>query len=210
MTKKKKKKLDKKTLSDRQILTKNLGKELMDLHSRNARIQQSPGTETKFTPQTTGEDDLSKLDRDARREKRLEKKREERRRRTRRGRTGRKEDDELDEFQEPKPMSAQEQAFIEEKDTAYKEQDAILEEISKGLDELHEVGQAINKTLKLQGHMLDELGDKMVAQTEAFKNANLRLKKLLDDSGGLSRWCPIVICAIIFIALVGVIYSMVH
>jgi len=153
------------------------------------------------------------LDRDARREKRLEKKREERRRtkNKRRGRGGssRKDDDELDEFQEPKPMSAQEQAFMDEKDAAYKEQDLILEEISKGLDELHEVGLAMNKNLKLQEHMLDELDTKIVEQTEAFKNANLRLKNLLDESGGLSRWCPMIICAVIFIALLGVIYSIV-
>jgi len=106
-------------------------------------------------------------------------------------------------------MSAQVQAFMEEKDTAIKEQDEILKEINKGLDDLLHMAEDINKTLKVQDAMLDELGEKIDNNIEAFKTANLKLKHLLKESGGLSRWCPILICFIILLALVGYIYSIV-
>jgi len=156
--------------------------------------------------------DEDKLDRDARRDKTNAKKREERRQKRdkRRGRRkGDKEEDEMDDMKEVRPMSAQEQTFMEEKDTAYKEQEVILDEINKGLEELLEIGEDMNKNLKVQGHMLEELGDKIDANIENFKNANVRLKHLLDESGGLSRWCPIIICFIILIALCGYIFSIV-
>jgi len=139
--------------------------------------------------------------------------REERRKKRdkrRRGRKGEEKDDELDDFKDTQPMSAQVQAFMEEKDQAIKEQDLILTEINKGLDDLLHMAEDINKTLKVQDAMLDELGQKIDNNIEAFKTANLKLKHLLKESGGLSRWCPMLICLIILLALLGYIYSMVR
>jgi len=209
--KKGKKRLDSKVLSDRRKMTKLLGKEIVELTNKNSRTQ---GPTSNLVKSSTGDLDEEKLDRDARRDQRTAKKREERRQKRdkRRGKRGKgeKDEDELDDMKDVQPMSAQEQAFMEEKDTAYKEQDAVLEEISKGLDELLELGEDMNKNLKVQENMLDELGTKIDNNIENFKNANARLKHLLDESGGLSRWCPMIICFIILIALCGYIFSIVR
>jgi len=210
-----KKRLEQKILIERKKMTNLLGKEIMELTNRN---QSSTGRDGPARPSiglstspldTDG--DPTKSDRDARRKNKEAQQREERRRKRdkrKRGRKGEEKDDEMDDFK-AEPMSAQVQAFMEEKDTAIKEQDEILKEINKGLDDLLHMAEDINKTLKVQDAMLDELGDKIDNNIEAFKTANLKLKHLLKESGGLSRWCPVLICFIILLALVGYIYSIV-
>jgi len=209
-----KKKLDQKILIERRKLTKLLGKEIVDLTNRNqsSSVRDGPGRPTLSLSGAPDNDDPTKADRDARRKTKEAQQREDRRKKRdkrRRGRKGEEKDDEMDDFKDAQPMSAQVQAFMEEKDTALKEQDGILTEINKGLDDLLHMAEDINKTLKVQDAMLDELGTKIDNNIEAFKTANLKLKHLLKESGGLSRWCPILICFIILLALLGYIYSMV-
>lgn len=55
--------------------------------------------------------------------------------------------------------------------------------------------------------MLDELGDKIDDTTAKYETANLRLNKLLDATGGVSRWCPLIIVGVILLALLAYIYK---
>jgi len=209
-----KKRLEQKLLIERKKMTNLLGKEIMDLTNRNQSSSVRDGPARPSIGSTSPLDtdaDPTKFDRDARRKNKEAQQREERRRKRdkrKRGRKGEEKEDELDDFK-AEPMSAQVQAFMEEKDTAVKEQDEILKEINKGLDDLLHMAEDINKTLKVQDAMLDELGEKIDNNIEAFKTANLKLKHLLKESGGLSRWCPVLICFIILLALVGYIYSII-
>jgi len=197
-------------------MVKLLGKEIMDLTERNqsSNVRDGPARPTISLNTSPDDDDPTKADRDARRKTKEAQQREERRRKRDKRKRGRKGDDgkedELDDFKDPTPMSSQVQAFMEEKDQAIKDQDNILTEINKGLDDLLHMAEDINKTLKVQDAMLDELGNKIDNNIEAFKTANLKLKHLLKESGGLSRWCPIIICFIILLALVGYIYSIIR
>jgi len=193
-------------------MVKLLGKEIMDLAERNqsSSVRDGPARPTISLNTSPDDDDPTKADRDKRKNKEWgTQQREERRRKKdrRKRRKGDDKEDEMDDFKDSQPMSVQAQAFIEEKDQAIKEQDNILVEINKGLDDLLHMAEDINKTLKVQDAMLDELGQKIDNNIEAFKTANVKLKHLLKESGGLSRWCPIIICFVILLALVGYIYS---
>ena len=55
--------------------------------------------------------------------------------------------------------------------------------------------------------MLNQVEDKMDQVTVKYESANLRMNKLLDASGGISRWCPLIIAGIILLALLAYIYN---
>lgn len=57
--------------------------------------------------------------------------------------------------------------------------------------------------------MLEQVDSKMDETIGQFKASNRRLKTLLEESGGMSRWCPILICCVFLLALVGYIAGIV-
>ena len=89
------------------------------------------------------------------------------------------------------------------------EQDEILDELSKSMDEIKAIATSINRGLKMQDVMLHKVDDKIDSATEKLTTANTRLHEILESNGGMSRWCPIIICLIVLIALVGYILSIV-
>ena len=85
----------------------------------------------------------------------------------------------------------------------------LLTAISDGLTELHELATEANKQLTIQAAMLEQVDDKMDKTIKSFKSANQRLKSMLDESGGMSRWCPIMIITIVLLACIGYIFGIV-
>ena len=55
--------------------------------------------------------------------------------------------------------------------------------------------------------MLEQLSDKMDDNIAKFETANMRMNKLLDATGGVARWCPIIIAVIILLALLAYVYK---
>lgn len=41
-----------------------------------------------------------------------------------------------------------------------------------------------------------------------FKAANKRLKTILEESGGMERWCPVIICLVVLLALIGYMFTL--
>lgn len=107
------------------------------------------------------------------------------------------------------PPSEAQLQFMERKDAAYAEQDEMLDMISKGMDDLKHMGLAINKELKLQDKILDAVDEQMDKVTEKIKTQNVKLQELIDANGGAARWCPLLICAVVLLALLGYIFKMV-
>jgi len=142
-----------------------------------------------------------------RREERREKRRRDRE--ERRQRRGENNDNIVDaiEMTDRPIASEQEMAFQKEVTVNLEEQDAILDEIYKQVNILGEMSKDINTVIKVQNNMIDELDNKMDNTNNNFKTANSRLKEILEESGGMSRWCPMIICIIILLAVVGYIYS---
>ena len=80
------------------------------------------------------------------------------------------------EFKDVGPKSEQEQAFEAQVAINREAQDKILEEISRGLSDLHELATEANKSLVIQAAMLTQVDEKMDNTIASFKVANKRLK----------------------------------
>jgi len=189
-----KKKLSEKELADRRHLVVLLGEDIKELTNQNSRVK---------VP--IDEDEAVVAQRIERRKQRDLEARE-RREKSRKSRKSKNESgiDEGD-FAEMNniPVSAQEVAFEEKVAHNMADQDKMLAEISAGLDELKELATEANKQLTVQKAMLEQVEEKMEDTTRQFKTANKRLKNLLEESGGMSRWCPLLLLAVVILALVG-------
>jgi len=190
-----KSKLEAKDIEDRKTMVALFAREIQDLTKKNSRVKPIAQEE---------ESELAK----SRREARKQKKEEEKARRERR-RKGKKSGEAEEPEEEPQPMTAEEQAFMQQHDQNLKDQDELLDEISKGMDELKQIGLDMNKTLTIQNQMLDVIEEKVDKNIEKLKNANKRLKDIMEQSGGMTVWCPRLVCIIILLALVGYIFNLV-
>lgn len=108
---------------------------------------------------------------------------------------------------EERPVSAQEQAFLDQVEENYQEQDEMLDEIGRGLEELKHISVDMNKHLKLQEQMIADVDEKMDTVNRDMKTANARLHDIFEESGGMSRWCPMIVCLILLLALIGYIVN---
>lgn len=59
----------------------------------------------------------------------------------------------------------------------------------------------------MQSTLLDQIEVKIDGTTKRFVFANKKMKELLDESGGMTRWCPIMIAIIVLLALGGYIVT---
>lgn len=83
----------------------------------------------------------------------------------------------------------------------------MLDDILKGVNELHDIAKAIKTQIDIGSAMMDDLGNKLDKTNETLKKSNARLQEILEESGGVTRWCPMIICVIILLACVGFLYS---
>lgn len=108
---------------------------------------------------------------------------------------------------EPQPLTAKQQAFIQESIERDQVLDEKLEIIKQGVMQLNAIGSDINQELDKQAVMLEEVEQKMDAVTDKLENRNEQIKKLLETSGGATRWCPVLILCVILMACIGYIYN---
>lgn len=99
--------------------------------------------------------------------------------------------------------SAQEQQFMDQVQANVEEQNEMLDQISLGLSELKELSLDIGKTLDVQNGMIEELDNKMEDTIQQYQTANSRLKDMLDQSGGMTRWCPRITLLIVLLSIVA-------
>lgn len=106
------------------------------------------------------------------------------------------------------PVTQQEQVFEHTVQEKMQEQDIMLETINQGLTEVHELATNAGKQLTVQQGMLNMLDTKIDSTGGKLKRANRTLQEMLESSGGLSRWCPMLMCSMILLGLVGTIFKM--
>jgi len=193
-----KSKMTEKEVNDMKSVTANLGKEIVELGNRNARSNINvPGARTG--------NDLEDVSAQIGGAKKAKKQKERKSRRNRR--RGKQEEYTNDVEMSGAPMSQQAQAFMDYKDQEINQQNAILEEISKATEELYEISVDMGKTLTLQNQIIDGIEVKMERNIQAIKTQNQKLKTILEESGGMTRFCPMMICTIILLACAGYIYA---
>lgn len=197
------KKLGEKELSDRNKQIQLLGQELCDLTQQNSRVKASaPQNPDQLDEATSGRSRTQKQRQE--RTERLNKRKQRRAGRTKNGAI------ELDDdaFEGAAPMSQQEQQFMDQVQANVADQNEMLDEISKGLEELKELSLDMNKTLTVQNEKIKEVGDEMEKTIDAFKSANSKLKDMLDENGGMTRWCPTLVCGCLLLALIGYMFNL--
>merc|ERR1712154_30208 len=109
--------------------------------------------------------------------------------------------------EEPQPLTQKQQQFIQESIQRDKVLDDKLDLIKQGVMQLNAIGQDINEELDKQAVMLDEVEQKMDKVNDKLESRNVQIKKLLDASGGATRWCPVLILLVILLACCGYIYQ---
>jgi DNA repair exonuclease SbcCD ATPase subunit len=114
-------------------------------------------------------------------------------------------DDEIDGIymEDMTPASDNERAFLAKVQQARQEEEELLEMISEGLTELHDLALTLNKLLKQSTAAIEELDTKMEKVQVRLDNTNKQLDELLEKSGGCNRWCPICICLMLLLACAG-------
>jgi len=113
-----------------------------------------------------------------------------------------------DEDFKPLEASPEDQKFFQQVEEAKQEQDAMLDEILRGMTELKDIATTMSIEIKTTTELANQVGDAMDNTIANFKTSNQRLKEILEESGGLTRWCPMLICVILLIALVGYMFNM--
>lgn len=88
------------------------------------------------------------------------------------------------------------------------EQEALLLEVDKGLDVLLNLANDLKREIDIVGVAIDEVDETMDETQTELNQANDRLDKLLEQSGGLARWCPIMICCVVLLALVAYLINL--
>jgi len=205
-------KLDEKVLDDRKKMVVILGREIQDLSNRNAHVKQVKQTEEHTALQARNEERARK--RRERGKKERKKQKEEKEGKGKKGKAADEDDGGIDvdiqdgDIRSMIPLTEQEQKFVQEVDEAKAEQDQMLDEIMKGMTDLKAIAIDMNTSIKTTAAMADEIGKAMDDTIDKFDSANKRLQDILEESGGLSRWCPMLICFIILIALVGYMFQM--
>lgn len=90
-----------------------------------------------------------------------------------------------------------------------REQDAVLDEISKGLDELQDLAEKMGDELQLQDKMLGDLDSKADKTQGKVDAVNDRMKDVLAKvNDKSSNACVYLICVIILLAMASVVYNM--
>jgi len=109
---------------------------------------------------------------------------------------------------EPQPLTAKQQAFIQESIERDRELDEKLSQIHAGVKMLGAIAGDINHELDVQKTMLEEVDNKMVNVTDKLETRNAEIKAMLEESGGATRWCPALVLCIILLACIGYIYNL--
>lgn len=103
------------------------------------------------------------------------------------------------------PVSVQEQKFMEEIQASREEEENILGDINKALDDLKEVAINIGQGLEEGKKIAEDVANNVEKLNEKFRTANQRLAEMIEENGGMSQWCTTIFCIVLLIALVGYI-----
>lgn len=103
----------------------------------------------------------------------------------------------------------EENQFIQEHAKARENQDQLLDEIHRGVVELQQLANDIKVSIDVSSKIIkEELEPKLDNTIQHFKTTNKQLSEILESTGGVSRWCPFLICFIILICLIGYVISL--
>lgn len=115
----------------------------------------------------------------------------------------------LDVRSKKQDMTGEQMQKLEEVRAQSKEQDMILDEMSKGLDELQELAEKMQDELQLQDKMLSDLDAKTEKTQGKVDKINDRMKDALAKMNDkASNTCVYLICVVLLLGIISVAYNM--
>jgi len=196
------KKLGERLLHDRKKQVELLGdeiKSLVALNSTHLSVEDVVIHDTGDTARSRSRTQRKREERKTRQENRKA-------RRAGRGKAGINIDE--DAFEDAHPMSQQEQQFMDQVTANKDEQNVMIDEIGKAMDELHELSLDMNKQLTIQNDLVTEVESKIDDVMDKMVSANVQLKQMLDSNGGMTRWCPMLCFLVVLLALIGYMFKL--
>jgi len=208
---------DEKQISDRKKIVTILAKEIQDLGNKNSHIKQAKESETLKQLRGRQEEKSRRRGEDRKRRERRRKGEEAEqdaadvaagKKPRKRNEEGPDVDIQDEDFRPLQPASEEEKQFFAQVEEAKADQDEMLGEILKGVTELKEIAVDMNTSIKVTTELAKQIDEKMDGTIANFKSSNARLQEILEESGGMTRWCPMLICVVLLIALVGYMFNM--
>jgi len=95
--------------------------------------------------------------------------------------------------------SEKEQQFLARVEQSRQEEEEMLQLITEGVTELHELAVTLNRLLKQSQQLIQEVDEKMDRVQAQLDGANKKMTEMLEQTGGVTRWCPVCICAMIIL-----------
>lgn len=197
------------------------GGEYLNVFWREMSILSKKAREVKLELKTQGDDEEENRSAKTRKD-RQEKRRKEREERKQRwkgtggdgeekgGKKGESDDDLLAQIELGHVGGAgseQEQLFMQQAAEAMQQENEMLEQISAALTSLTQLAMELQKNLKISEALINEVDEKMDKVQDRLDAANARLTEMLEESGGMTRWCPFMILAMVLLALVGYMWG---
>ncbi len=99
--------------------------------------------------------------------------------------------------------------YVQKVSIEMKDQDQLLDQIDEGLTTIKELANEANKNITIQTNMMDQMSNKLDLNVVKIKTVNSKLQDMLKQSGGLSRWCPISLCSVVLLSLLGYIFHII-
>lgn len=93
------------------------------------------------------------------------------------------------------------QEFIRDSSLRTAEENDMLDELKRGVEELGEIARNMNVSISVGNAMATDLEHKVNQRSEQFKSANKQIDQLREEDNGLGRWLPICVCATILVVL---------
>eukprot|EP01029_Cantina_marsupialis_P028360 TRINITY_DN776055_c0_g1_i1.p1 TRINITY_DN776055_c0_g1~~TRINITY_DN776055_c0_g1_i1.p1 ORF type:complete len:287 (-),score=86.68 TRINITY_DN776055_c0_g1_i1:108-968(-) len=106
-------------------------------------------------------------------------------------------------------MNAAQRQRMKEIDKDNQEIDGLLDMVDNQLDDITNIAQNMNTTVKKQNIMLDEINEKAEKTQAELANVNTRMKEVIKKAtGGSDKFCMYIICLIILLGILTVLYNM--
>jgi len=98
--------------------------------------------------------------------------------------------------------------FAQEVDRNRQQENDMLDGILIGMNELYDISSNLNRDINVSSQIIQQVDSKMDRAIVTTKTANIRMKEMIEQHGGVTRWCPLMLCTVILLALLGAIWTL--
>lgn len=106
------------------------------------------------------------------------------------------------------PASDAEAQFMQLVEKSREEEDEILGLMITGMKDLDQIAVDIQGGLEEGKKLATKITNDVVRVNDKLRTTNQQIAEVMESSGGMSRWCPVVIFLVLLLALIGYLAHM--